>query len=586
MGICESFLKNMPLPVWVEDSNEKILFINRACEEVYNISYNEVKEKTTKEIFTQDIYKTYSKKIKECINALKPQTYLNEINGEEKQCYMFPLISDDGDVNGVACIIIDITDEKKQHIELKYQKDILRTIIDSLPEVIFYKDKECRYVGYNKQFKDFYDERGITEIMGKTDMDICCDKVTAEAYIDEDLKIMESGQSTYLENVFIDKNGNKYVEESLKVPVIDENGESWGIVGLARNITGRKLLEEKLRHLSYTDNLTGLYNRTYFEEKISELNKEEHLPLGIIMGDVNGLKLINDSFGHLDGDRLLREIAWVLDKVCGKEGFVFRWGGDEFMILMPNCDEEQCGNVIARIEGECNSREFTYIKLSIAMGGVVKHSVDEDNYKFIKEVEEIVYRQKLLERDSVTSTMLISLQKGLEAKNMETEEHGERVGEYAIRIGKTLGLKMSELDELKIVSKLHDIGKIAIDEKILLKPGKLTKDEFEIMKTHTEKGYRIINASSMLGNVAKCVLTHHERWDGRGYPLGIAGEDIPLISRIVAIADSYDVMTNHRVYKKAMTKEAAIIELKRCSGSQFDPSLVEIFINNLNEEFR
>lgn len=581
MGICDLFFRNIPLPVWMEDINGKILYINKAYEELYEVNYNKGNEENINNFFSENT--SYKSTIKQCIISKEPQIYIMEVKEEKKRCHIFPLINDMKVIEGIAGIIIDITQEKIQQEELREQKNILRTIIDSLPEVIFYKDRECRYVGYNKQFKEFYAEKGITEIMGKTDMAICDDKETALAFMDEDLKIMESGKSTYIENVRSDKEGNRYFEKSLKVPVIDDSGKAWGVVGLARNITETKLLEEKLRRLSYIDNLTGLYNRTYFEEKLNELEDEEHLPLGIIMGDVNGLKLINDSFGHLEGDRLIKEIGSVLREVCGEEGYVFRWGGDEFMILMPHCDEDRCEGVITRIQQECSSREFSYIKLSIALGGIVKKEKQENNYQLIKEVEEMVYRQKLLERDSVSSSMLTSLQKSLEAKSMETEEHGERVETYALEIGKLVGMKISELDELTIIARLHDIGKIAIDEDILLKPGKLTDEEFEIMKSHTEKGYRIINASSMLGNAAKSVLTHHERWDGKGYPLGLKGEEIPLMARIVAIADAYDVMTHDRVYKKAISKQEAVEELLRCSGTQFDPKLVKVFVDKLKE---
>ena len=137
------------------------------------------------------------------------------------------------------------------------------------------------------------------------------------------------------------------------------------------------------------------------------------------------------------------------------------------------------------------------------------------------------------------------------------------------------------MDELTIVAKLHDIGKIGISEEILLKTGNLTDEEFEIVKTHTEKGYRIIKASNQLDNVAKGVLTHHERWDGEGYPLKLKGESIPLISRIVSIADAYDAMTNNNVYKKTLKKEDAIKELRRCAGKQFDPEIVKVFVEYL-----
>jgi diguanylate cyclase (GGDEF)-like protein len=303
------------------------------------------------------------------------------------------------------------------------------------------------------------------------------------------------------------------------------------------------------------------------------------------MGDVNGLKLINDTFGHLEGDNLLKIIAKILKEICQPKGYVFRWGGDEFIILIPNCNETQCEQIIKDITNRCEQVEYKFMQLSIALGEVIKYSVEEDIYECITKVEEKVYRQKLLEKKSIKSSIVESLKKSLEEKNMETNEHTERVAKYASVIGKKINLKISELDELMLASTLHDIGKIAVNEDVLLKPGKLTKEEFEIMKTHTEKGYRIINASSELGNVAKCVLTHHERWDGCGYPLGLKGEEIPLMARIINIVDSYDVMTTDRIYKRAMGKDEAIKELKKCSGTQFDPEIVECFIGYIEGNY-
>ncbi|MGL4330573.1 MAG: HD-GYP domain-containing protein, partial [Clostridium sp.] len=202
-----------------------------------------------------------------------------------------------------------------------------------------------------------------------------------------------------------------------------------------------------------------------------------------------------------------------------------------------------------------------------------------------KEAEDKLYRQKLLQNQSIKSSILKSLKIGLGAKSSETEEHTERVVINAVKVGEKLELEMSLIDELRIVADLHDIGKIGIREDILLKAGKLTKEEFEIMKTHTEKGYRIIKASSELKNVAEGVLYHHERWDGTGYPMKLKGEEIPLVSRIINVVDAFDVMTNDRVYKKGINKEAAIKELRACSGSQFDPNIVEVFIECINSNY-
>lgn len=586
MGLAELYLQNMPWSAWIADKDKKIIFINKAFERKYNLNLEDVKGKNYEEIFPDEVIRVYNKKTKESLKKLQIDVYDKTTREIKEECYAFPITDEEGQTNAIGGIIVNVEDEKRREMELQNQKSILRTIIDALPEAIFYKDKDSRFIGCNKNFSDYYKQFGVDDVIGKSDLEIYPDKEVAENFIKIDKEIMKNKQAKYIEGMTLDISGNRVIEESFKAPVINEDGEVWGVVGLARNITNQKNLEDRLRYLSYNDALTGIYNRTYFEEKIRELNNEQHLPLGIIMGDVNGLKLVNDSLGHLEGDKLLKSIAGVLNKSCGDKGFVFRWGGDEFMILLPNCNEYSCERMVEKIRSECKKDDYSYIELSIALGEVVKHSLEEDIDKCIKEVEERVYRQKLLEHNSVRSSMMNSLKKSLEAKNMETEEHTERVESYALEIGKRYGFKSSQMDELMIIARLHDIGKIAIEEDILLKPGPLTTNEFEVMKTHAEKGFRIINASSEIINVAKCVLTHHEKWDGSGYPLGIAGEEIPLMARIIAIADAYDVMTHDRVYRKAMNKEEAIKELKRCSGTQFDPELVELFLKCLdnNEE--
>ena len=583
--IYKSFFNSIPWPVWIQDFNSEIIFVNKHYEEMYNIKLNDVIGKKNEEIFPIEKSKLYNIQIKKCLESLRLCIAEDVVNGFFVECYVFPILINNGVARAVVGVMIDINDRKLRETEVEEQKNILRTIIDAVPESIFYKDSESRFVGYNKKFGEFYKKAGVTEIIGKTDLEIYSNTRVAESFIEQDQKIMSTKEAAYFEHKIKNEQGKEVIEENVKIPVIDKNGESWGVVGLSRDITERKIMEERLKYLSEIDILTGLYNRYSFEEKIKELNYEEYLPLGIIMGDVNGLKLINDTFGHLEGDNLLKIIAQILKDICKPKGYAFRWGGDEFIILIPNCNEMQGEHIIKDITNRCEQVKYKFMQLSIALGEGIKYSLEEDIDECIRKVEEKVYRQKLLEKKSIKSSIVESLKKSLEEKNMETNEHTERVAQYALVIGEKMNLKISELDELILASTLHDIGKIAVNEDILLKPGKLTKEEFEIMKTHTEKGYRIINASSELGNVAKCILTHHERWDGCGYPLGLKGEEIPLMARIINVVDSYDVMTNDRIYKRAMGKDEAIKELNKCSGTQFDPQIVECFIGYLEENY-
>lgn len=583
MDIFKLFLENIPYPIWIEGIDSTVLYLNKQYEKIYNIKFKNVRGKKIEDIFPKETSSLYNEQIKKCKISKSNCVFKDIIDGKFIECHMFPLINSDKTLYAVAGIIIDVTDTTEREIEIKNQKNILRTIIDSLPEAIFYKDSQSRFLGYNKNFEDFYRSKGVTEIIGKTDLEIYPDKKVAQQFMNLDKELMNKKESRYSRYTIIDDNGQVKFEESIKVPVINDKGEVWGVVGLSRDITESKKLEEKLRYLSYTDTLTGLLNRSSFEEKISELNHNQYLPLGVIMGDVNGLKLVNDTFGHLEGDKLLKNISSVLKHVCEDKGLIFRWGGDEFIILLPNSDEKACEIIIKDILELCSKSSYNFIQLSIALGESVKYSIKDDIYSNINEVEKKVYRRKLLDKKSIQSTLIGSLSKTLEEKNMETDEHTVRVTNYANAIGKSFNLMLSELDELSLVAKLHDIGKIGISEEILLKPGKLTKEEFEIMKTHTEKGYRIIQASGELENIAKCVLTHHENWDGTGYPLALKGTEIPLMARIISVVDSFDVMTHERPYKKAMSVKDAVKELRRCSGSQFDPEIVEIFIKYLKE---
>lgn len=210
--------------------------------------------------------------------------------------------------------------------------------------------------------------------------------------------------------------------------------------------------------------------------------------------------------------------------------------------------------------------------------------IDNNNFdirKALREAEDKVYRQKLIHKNSLSTSVLNLLMRRLRKNGYETEEHSSRVVEYSIEIGKRIPLSISSMPELILVAKLHDIGKVGIDEKILLKPTNLTYEEFEIVRKHTEKGYRILKALNHIDSVAKGVLTHHERWDGKGYPLRLKGESIPLVARIVAVADSYDIMTTGTLYKKPLTKKEAIDELKLNAGYQFDPQIVRVFVNYL-----
>lgn len=354
------------------------------------------------------------------------------------------------------------------------------------------------------------------------------------------------------------------------------------------NATNRMLFEledayKSISNLSYSDKLTGLKNRAYIEDQFEKLNKQESIDYSIIMGDVNGLKLVNDTFGHKEGDRLICIIANILKDVSSKEDIIARWGGDEFIVLIIDEDYSYLSNLVQDVKSECIKVTDFGFKISIALG-IAEKSEGSDCEAVMSLAEERMYRSKLTEVKSSRNGTIVSLERTLYEKHSETEEHTQRIKQLSAKLGKKINLSQDKLNELELLSLLHDIGKIGIPEHILMKPGKLTDEEWEIMKRHTEIGYRIAKVTPELAHVANEILCHHERFDGTGYPQGLKGEEIPILSRIINVVDSFDVMTNKRIYKEAYNVDYAVKELERCSGTQFDPVMVNHFIELLKND--
>jgi len=332
-----------------------------------------------------------------------------------------------------------------------------------------------------------------------------------------------------------------------------------------------------LQRSAHFDILTGLYNRNYLEEILAVYDRNKMLPFSIIMGDLNGLKLTNDVFGHSMGDQLLKKTAEILKESCTEEDIVIRSGGDEFLIFLPGKDEPAADKIMQTIKKECSEVDDFEVDLSISLGCAAREKKNEKLTLVIGRAEDRMYRRKLLETRSFRKSLIFSLQETLEEKCYETQGHIERMAELGTKVGMKMGLIGSELDDLRLLAMLHDIGKVVVKDEVLNKPGSLTDKEWEDVRKHSEAGYRIAHASYELSQIANYILCHHERWDGTGYPLREKGKGIPLLSRIISVVDAYDVMTNHRPYKEAISHEEALQELKRCAGTQFDPEIVQIF---------
>ncbi|NMA92261.1 MAG: diguanylate cyclase [Firmicutes bacterium] len=326
------------------------------------------------------------------------------------------------------------------------------------------------------------------------------------------------------------------------------------------------------------DPLTGLYNRSYFLKKIRRLNLEGSLPLSFILGKINDLKLVNEVFGYSKGDRVVARTAKEFRNCCFENSIIARWSGNELIAALPNRSSEAALNVVEALRERCRQVEGIPIEINITLGATTQEGAGENITDILKRVEAGIRRKRLTVAKYTRNATIAKLVKLLGEKSYETEEHAWRMQSLGVRFGSRLSLDDSQMEDLVLTITLHDIGKLAVPEQLLMKPGRLTPEEFKVIKDHSVRGYRIALCSNELAHVAPAILGHHERWDGEGYPEGLKGDEIPLLSRIVAIVDSYDVMTHDRPYRKAISRAEAQRELKRCAGSQFDPKLVAAFL--------
>lgn len=467
------------------------------------------------------------------------------------------------------------------HQEFDRKQALLEILLNSIPDLIFYKNNDSIYLGCNKAFEQFVG-KSEDEIIGLTDFDLFPKKEAIRSRnVDMKIIVNHTHEATELPVIYPD--GKKACLEILKSPYYDAKGNTVGIIGISRDITERKIEAEKIQYLNYHDSLTGIYNRAYFQKARKQFDNTEHLPLSVIMGDVNGLKLINDAFGHMAGDELLTEVADILKQCCRQRDIVARIGGDEFAILMPHTDLQTANSIADQIRSICRLRssQADFIHTHIAVGYATKTHCSESFDTTMALAEDFMYRRKLLETQSLRNSILSSIKTTLFEKSNETEEHAERLAELSRKLGEAIGLPDEKMDELELVATLHDIGKISVDKNVLTKEELLSDEDWREIKRHPEVGYRIANSSPELRHIANYILCHHERWDGNGYPQGLSGDKIPLISRIVSIIDSFDAMTQDRSYRKALPRDHAIHELINNSGTQFDPFLVKTFIEKV-----
>jgi len=469
--------------------------------------------------------------------------------------------------------------------ELKNSDDNIRLLLDSTAEAIYGIDMNGNCTFCNASCLKMLKYQQQEDFIGKnTHLLLHYKRSNGTPLPIEECKVLDAlnkGTSVHVENeVFWRSDGTCFPVEYFSYPQYRDN-QIIGAVVTFLDITERKKSEAEILYLSFRDQLTGLYNRRYFEEELARLDDPRNLPLTIVMADMNGLKLINDSLGHAIGDKCLKKIADVMQKGCRSGDLIARLGGDEFVILLPKTDSDEAKQMIQRIKDNASNEKIGSVALSISFGYGTKNSAKEKIEDIFKIAEDHMYSNKLVESPSMRRKAINTLISTLHGRNKQEKNHAHRVSELCTSMGKALDLPETEIEELKIAGLLHDIGKIAIAESILSKPGMLTDNEREEIRRHAEIGYRILSTVNHMSKMAEYVLAHHERWDGKGYPKGLKGDNIPLQARIIYIAEAYNDMTSVRSYRRTFSTEEAIVELQKNAGLQFDPELITVFIQDV-----
>ncbi|HEY5562764.1 MAG TPA: diguanylate cyclase [Clostridiaceae bacterium] len=462
-------------------------------------------------------------------------------------------------------------------------------ILDNVTDLIIVTDSNGRIVNINSRAQEVLDYEQ-EEVYGK-DLDFLfnselgrfifplIDKAEKH-YFKKELNIMTK-RGVEIPVSFIGSKIQDKLMDNLGILIICQDIST--IKKLEREIADRINEEKALRYHGMHDALTGIYNRGYFENEIDKLTKLEYFPVCIILCDVDGLKLINDTMGHSKGDVLLTLAAKVLEQSVSDQDVVCRIGGDEFAVILTNTSEEDIAKKVENIIefSRLYNADYKQLYLSLSIGYSIAWDTTKEISDIFREADNNMYREKLGHSLAVRNRIVQALIKNLDTRDFVNLGHVDRLKKHCGDLARLIGLNGRELNDIELLASFHDIGKVGISDDILFKEDSLTQEERNEIRRHSEIGYRIAQSSPEISHIASCILKHHEWWDGNGYPLGLKGEEIPIQSRIIAIADAFDAMTSERPYRKIISESAAKEEINRLAGTQFDPGLVGKFISIL-----
>ncbi len=477
--------------------------------------------------------------------------------------------------------IVKIRTEELDRINetLEAQRNHLHLILDSIAEAVYGTDikgsctfcnKSClELLGYSNQ-EDLL-EKNMHQMIHHSRKD-------GTPFPESDCPISQAihnGKEIYSNDDIIWKADGTFFNAEYNSHPQYYNGKIVGSVLTFVDISKRKKDEERIKYLSCHDAMTGLSNRRCFETTLEDIDKEENLPISIIFIDLNGLKLVNDIYGHSSGDQLIINAAEVMKSNCREEDIVARVGGDEFAIALVKTEPSKAAVLASRLKNEFSEKRIHAIACSMAVGIAAKTRSFQRLEKTMEVAESEMYKDKAVSFKGFGRDATKSIIASLHEKSPWDKRHSEEVKKLCGELGMAMSLTEAEITRLCESGYLHDIGKIALDENILSKNSEtLSEAETEMIRQHPAIGYRILNLSEDTLDLAEGIYGHHERWDGTGYPKGLKGKQIPLFSRIISVVEVFE-----RRHSAGKSKEEALRVIQDSSGSRFDPDIADLFIN-------
>ncbi|MCD6155464.1 MAG: diguanylate cyclase, partial [Candidatus Atribacteria bacterium] len=580
----QTTLRSIADAVIATDKEGRVIFMNPVAEKLTGWSALEAVGRPIEEVFPifhektrQPVLSPVRRVIKEGkVAGLGNHTIL--VNREGEEFFIddsgAPILDREGKVLGVVLVFRDATERRKMEQKIVESERRYRMLFTFMPdgfvlleEVKTDKDKSRRFriVEANASFAVMVRFRP-EELRGLLINEVF--PGFGELLEDESVSLLSRGE--FLRKEIFVPEFDAFWEVSLFVL----DGSRMGMI--VSDITARKKYEVKIRYLSFHDTLTGLYNRLYAEEELARLEQGREPVISFVFADLDGLKFINDALGHQWGDEMLKRAANILQSSCRREDIVARWGGDEFLVVLPGTPPPVAQGIAERIEELCREEARKEpLFLGLSLGVATRRQQGESIWEAINAAEEAAYRKKFLHRELQVGEYSKILYRALLCLGIEREEELSKMRELALQMGKQLGLSRKDLGRVKLLVNFHDVGKLAFPREVLFKKNALSEEE-ELFRQHPALGYRIARAVPALHPLAEEIYAFRECWDGSGYPQGKKGEEIPFLSRLVQVVETYLTLTFPDYGEAPLSCREAFEFLEREKGVKFDPHMVDV----------